>query len=160
MLRLGRGGTGNSMTINEIADSEGLTTANVRKLMMILREASLVQSVRGRLGGYALNGDASEITIGRILDALGGRMFDSTEFCGKFTGDVRICVNSNTCSVRSLWGVLDGLIGGVLHRIRLSDLLATEGQVSLSLRTHLEHTMDQLLGDGRSAAQTFPVIEA
>ncbi|MEW5874888.1 MAG: Rrf2 family transcriptional regulator [Candidatus Zixiibacteriota bacterium] len=161
MLRLGRCDDGKSLTISEIADQEGLTAANVRKLMMILREAGLVQSVRGRLGGYALNGNPSDITVGRILTALGGRMFDSQEFCGKFTGDVTICVNSTTCSVRSLWGVIDGLVGGVLHRIRLSDLLATEGQVSFSLRQHLEATMDQILGDNRRPpAKALPMIEA
>jgi DNA-binding IscR family transcriptional regulator len=77
-------------------------------------------------------------------------MFDS-EFCGRFSGDVNLCINSNACSVRSLWGVLDGLISGVLHRIRLSDLIGDEKRVSLSLRDHLEATIDELLGEDESA---------
>ena len=113
--------------------------------MMILREAGLVQSVRGRLGGYRLKGDPSEISLGHIIEALGGRMFDS-EFCGRFAGDVSLCLNSNACSVRSLWGVLDGLISGVLHRIRLSDLIGDEKRVALSLRHHLEAMIEELLG--------------
>jgi hypothetical protein len=46
-----------------------------------------------------------------------------------------------------LWGVLDGLVSGVLNRVRLSDLVGGETGVSLSLRRHLEETIDQLLGD-------------
>jgi Rrf2 family iron-sulfur cluster assembly transcriptional regulator len=146
MLRLGQSSNGNSLTISEIADKEGLSVANVRKLMMLLREAGLVRSVRGRLGGYALNGKASEITLGRIIESLGGRMY-SSEFCDRFTGDVNLCVNSGECSVRSLWGVLDGLVSGVLNRIRLADLVGDETGVSLSLRRHLEETIDYLLGE-------------
>jgi len=48
MMQLARCAPGKSITIGEIAGREGLSVANVRKLMMILREARLVQSVRGR----------------------------------------------------------------------------------------------------------------
>jgi Rrf2 family protein len=150
MLRLGQCENGNSLTINEISEQEGLTVPNVRKLMMVLREAGLVRSVRGRLGGYRLKVDPSDITLGHIIESLGGRMFDS-EFCGRFSGEVNLCINSSECSVRSLWGVLDGLISGVLHRIRLSDMIGDEKRVSLSLRDHLEATIDQLLGEDENA---------
>jgi Rrf2 family iron-sulfur cluster assembly transcriptional regulator len=160
MLRLGRVSEGGSLTIHDIAEQEGLSVANVRKLMMILREGGLVQSVRGRLGGYALSEPASQITLGRIMESLAGRMYDPA-FCGKHSGEVMICVNSGACSVRSLWGVLDGLIGGVLHRIRLSDLIGDEGNVTFSLRKHLEATIDQLLGHADPAApHRLPVINS
>src|SRR3990172_5464602 len=97
MLRLGRVGEGESLTNHEIAEQEGLSVANVRKLMIILREAGLVQSVRGRSGGYALSEPATNITLGRIMESLAGRMYDP-EFCGKHSGEVTICVNSGACS--------------------------------------------------------------
>ena len=161
MLRLGQCENGNSLTINDISEQEGLSVPNVRKLMMVLREAGLVRSVRGRLGGYRLKGNPSDITLGHIIETLGGRMFDSA-FCGRFSGDINLCINSNACSVRSLWGVLDGLISGVLHRIRLSDLIGDEKRVSLSLREHLEATVDQILGENQNAGaacHTGGVIE-
>ncbi len=161
MLRLGQCENGNSLTINEISEREGLSVPNVRKLMMVLREAGLVRSVRGRLGGYRLKVNPSDITLGHIIESLGGRMFGS-DFCGRFSGEINLCINSNACAVRSLWGVLDGLISGVLHRIRLSDLIGDEKRVSLSLRDHLEATIDQLLGqdeDDRIARHAGGVIE-
>ena len=54
--------------------------------------------------------------------------------------------------MRSLWGVLDGLVSGVLHRIRLSDLIGTDGTVVLNLRHHLEATIDNLLGSRNGSA--------
>jgi Rrf2 family protein len=161
MLQLARAKDGKSLTINEIAEEEGLTVANARKLMMVLREAGLVESVRGRLGGYTLKGNPSQITLGQIIDALGGRMFDE-EFCGRFTGDVNLCVNSGACSVRSLWGVLDSVVSGVLHRLRLSDLIGEEREVGVSIRDHLVATMDDLLAasDRAPRPHALPVIEA
>jgi Rrf2 family protein len=159
LLRLGRAGDGGSLTINEIAETEGLTVANVRKLMMILREADLVQSVRGRSGGYALKGNPREITVGLVMEKLGGRMYDDS-FCGKHTGDLLLCINSSACSVRSLWSVIDGMVAGVLHKIHLSDLLGTDGSVTLNLRGHMESTIEELLGPPRVVAsgKSLPVI--
>lgn len=152
LVSLGRCENGNSLTINEIATKEGLTVPNVRKLMMLLREAKLVESVRGRAGGYALKHDARDISVGQIVESLGGRMYDAA-FCGRFTGELAICTHSSACSVRSLWAILDDLIGGVLHRIRLSDLIGTdEAQTTISLRKHLESTIEEMLGDGAVAA--------
>lgn len=157
LLRLGRSQDGNPLTINEIAEREGLTVPNVRKLLMILREADLVRSVRGRTGGYALKGNPADITLGPVFEALGSRMYDET-FCPRHTRDLMICVNSSACSVRSLWGILDGLISGVLHRIRLSDLLGGEGAAGLNLRQHLEATIEQLLGkESQTDSQGLPV---
>ena len=158
LLRLGRCHIGNSLTINEIAEMEGLSEANVRKLLMMLRQSGFVQSVRGRTGGYALASSPSEITVGQVMEALGGRMYDD-EFCGKHSGDVRICVNSTGCSVKSLWGVLDGLVSGILHRIRLSDLLVTDGSLSMSLRQHVDETVEEVLGK-RAGMFGLPVIRS
>jgi Rrf2 family iron-sulfur cluster assembly transcriptional regulator len=158
LLRLGRCPEGNSLTINEIADQEGMSIPNARKLLMLLREAGFVDSVRGRTGGYVLKEDPATITVGHVLEALGGRMFDEA-FCGRFTGDLSLCMNSSTCTVRSLWGVLDGLISGVLHRIRLSDLIGTEGSTPVNLRRHLEATIDELLGrNGQGGARATPPV--
>ncbi|HUU45697.1 MAG TPA: Rrf2 family transcriptional regulator [Acidobacteriota bacterium] len=145
LLRLGQTNNSNSLTINEIAVKERLSVANVRKLMMILRELDLVESVRGRSGGYALKSDPKEISVGQVLEQLGGRMYDK-EFCGRHSGQLIDCTHTNACSVRSLWAVLDGLVGGVLGRISLADLIGDERKATLSLRGHLRATIVEMLG--------------
>lgn len=143
LLQLSKAGGDGSLTINEIAEAEGLSVANVRKLMMILREAGLVQSVRGRSGGYALNATPADITVGQVFESLSGRFFDDS-FCDKHSGELTVCINSNACAVRSLWNVLDGLLWGVLNRTRLSDLIGQEGPLSTRLRLHVESTVAEL----------------
>lgn len=143
LLQLSKAGGDGSLTINEIAEAEGLSVANVRKLMMILREAGLVQSVRGRTGGYALNATPHDITVGQVFESLSGRFFDDA-FCDKHSGELSVCINSSACAVRSLWNVLDGLLWGVLNRTRLSDLIGQEGPLSARLRLHVESTVAEL----------------
>jgi Rrf2 family protein len=146
LLRLARVGADGSSTINEIAEAEGLSVANVRKLMMILREAGLVQSARGRAGGYTLSAPPGEITVGKVFESLSGRFYDDA-FCNKHSGELTICINSNACAVRSLWNVLDGLLWGVLNRTHLSDLIGAEGPLASRLQRHVEDTVASLTID-------------
>ena len=160
LVSLGRCDNGNSLTIKEIAIKEGLSVPNVRKLMMLLREAELVESMRGRAGGYVLKRDARDISVGLILESLGGRMYDEA-FCGRHSGELAICTHSSACSVRSLWAILDGLIGGVLHRIRLSDLIGNdEEQTTVTLRKHMESTIEDMLGHESELSAPAVVGEA
>ena len=59
-----------SLTLNQIADREGLSVANAGKLMWILRKAGLVQSQRGANGGYTLARPASEIRLNEVIRIL------------------------------------------------------------------------------------------
>jgi Rrf2 family protein len=113
------------LTLGEVARDEGLTVAYVAKLVRMLRRAGLVTSVLGRAGGYSLARDAERITLLEILNALGGKMYD-TNYCDRFPGEQAVCTHMGDCSIRSLWGVLKGLIDGVLVQTRLSDLVSTE----------------------------------
>jgi Rrf2 family protein len=54
LLRLAQEGDDGSMTIPAISQSEGISQAYVAKLMRILRRGGLVESVRGKVGGYTL----------------------------------------------------------------------------------------------------------
>src|SRR5258707_12706669 len=62
---------GESLTLSQIAEREGLSVANAGKLMWILNKAGLVQSQRGTKGGYKLARPAKDIppnAVVRITD--------------------------------------------------------------------------------------------
>jgi len=147
MMQLGRGAPGESLTIGEIARREGLSVANVRKLMSLLRENGLVSSVRGRTGGYALAGQAAEIPVGRIMESLGGRLYDK-DYCLRFTGSNGVCSNSPSCTLRSLWGILDGIVNGVLQRMSLAELIEEGTEVKRHVRRHLENAIKRITETG------------
>ena len=54
LLQLARLEDGESLTLGQIAEREGISGANAGKLLWLLSKAGLVQSVRGNRGGYRL----------------------------------------------------------------------------------------------------------
>ena len=123
-------GTGASVTIGEISRAEGLSTANVGKLLRILRLAGVVTSERGREGGYSLATVPEEIRIGTVLDHLGGRIV-AEEFCSRHSGTRPICVHSVDCSVISLWERVQTAVDDVLLSTTLADLLPEDEAASI-----------------------------
>ena len=109
------------LTVAVISEREGLSGPYVAKLMGALRQAGLVQSVRGRTGGFVLSRPPGEITVGDALNGLGGHLFESG-FCESHHGTTEECVHLNRCSIRTLWGVLGRIIDQVLERTTLADL--------------------------------------
>jgi Rrf2 family protein len=129
LLHMAGKGTGASLSIPEISRAEGLSIPNVAKLMRLLRIGGFVASVRGQAGGYTLTRPPNEISVGSVLELLGGRLF-SSNFCDRHSGLLPTCTHGENCGLRSLWGVLQKAIDGVLANLMLSDLLKPEGEMS------------------------------
>lgn len=124
LLQIAREPTG-SLSIPEIAAREGLTAANVGKLMRVLRQAGLVKSSRGQKGGYQLAIAPEELKVGAALNLLGGRLY-SKEFCDCYRGLEAVCVHNLDCSIRSLWALVDAAVERALRNMTLQDLLCGE----------------------------------
>ncbi|MDJ0704791.1 MAG: RrF2 family transcriptional regulator, partial [Leptolyngbyaceae cyanobacterium MO_188.B28] len=58
-------------SVNEIAKRQGLPAPYLEKLLIELRRAGLVKSVRGAQGGYQLACPPAQISLGQILEAVG-----------------------------------------------------------------------------------------
>ena len=124
LLQLARHHGPEPLTVAVIAEEEGLSIPYVGKLMNHLRQSHMVESVRGRSGGYTLTKPAEEITLADALEALGGSFF-SAGFCDAHNGTHARCVHLGDCSIRSLWGVLGDIFDRVLRRTTLADLAAS-----------------------------------
>jgi len=117
------------MTIPEIAKVEGLSQTHVAKLLMILRKDGFITATRGQAGGYSLARPATEINVGEVLAALGGKLYDD-EFCSKHAGQMSICQHAVDCSVKSLWQVIQGAVDHVLKDLTLADMISKGDQIS------------------------------
>lgn len=118
------------LTIPQLSEMEGLTPHYVAKLTRVLRMAGFINSTRGYKGGYVLSRPAEEITIGPVLEALGGILFDK-KFCGSHSGSMRLCTNSVDCSVRSLWQIIQASVDNVLDKITLHHLVSREKESAI-----------------------------
>jgi Rrf2 family protein len=109
------------LRIPEIAQSEGLSPEYTAKLMRSLRQGGLVVSTRGATGGYRLAKPAASVSVWEALNVLGGTLF-SEGFCEAHPGQLRDCVHSTDCSVRSLWSWIGTALKTALSAVTLADL--------------------------------------
>ena len=130
LLRIAKSDSPNGLTIPEISELEGLSTANVAKILRVMRLAGFIESARGQTGGYKLKKPADQILVGDVLTSLGGKLYESG-FCDTHAGIENICTNSIDCSIRSLWKTVQSLLDEVLSKISLQDLLGKEEDVDL-----------------------------
>lgn len=122
------------LTIPEMGQAEGVSPAYAAKILRVLRKGGFVKAARGKEGGYTLARPAEAIVIGDVIDALGGRLFESN-FCKSHAGQAAICTRSVDCSVRSLWRAVQVAVDHVLSKATLRDLLQNEEDMNSWVRT-------------------------
>src|SRR6266508_1747754 len=132
LLRVAGEARGQSLTLPEIAAAEGLSVPYAAKLLSILRQAGLIESVRGRSGGSRLARAPEAIGLGSLLLDLGEPLFDEPSYCERHAGSSAgsSCVHHDACSLRPLWQTLEQWIRGALDQITVADLLKSEGSIA------------------------------
>ena len=139
------------LTLGQIAASEGMTSAYAGKIMRLLVQEGIVESTRGRSGGYRLSRDASAISVAEVLRATGSKFYEE-ELCEPNGGSGGLCVHNNDCSIRSLWMGIQSMIDGMLREMSLSQLICDESTMEKNiqaLRSEAEAEVSALAGDGQ-----------
>jgi Rrf2 family iron-sulfur cluster assembly transcriptional regulator len=122
---------GESLTLAQIAEREGISVANAGKLLWILNKAGLVQSLRGTKGGYHLARPASEIRLSDIIKVLDDDVVAS--HCKSHTGVLDVCIHTGDCGIRPVIIGLHEIVQKALSEITLAQLIGTEANVDAVL---------------------------
>jgi Rrf2 family transcriptional regulator, iron-sulfur cluster assembly transcription factor len=120
-----------SLTLAQIAQREGITTANAGKLLWLLNKAGLVQSTRGTKGGYQLARPATEIRLSEIIKVLDEDQVGA--HCQSYTGALDVCIHTGNCGIRPVIVGLHEVVQDALSRITLSQLVGNESSVDRTL---------------------------
>ncbi len=104
---------------NEIAHRQGVPTDYLDQIMIKLRGADLVKSVRGRSGGYLLGRASAEITMWDIFYAVEGNSMVPVDCI--LTN--HICDFESSCSSKDAWTTIFGSVKSSLSAINLSGLV-------------------------------------
>ena len=118
---------GESLTLPQIAEREGISTANAGKLMWLLNKAGFVQSTRGTKGGYFLSRPAADIRLSEIIKVLDEDVLD--KHCGSYTGVMDECVHNVDCGIRPVIVGLHEIVENALSQITLAQLVGNERAV-------------------------------
>ena len=126
-LHLARRAGEGPITGREIAAGERLPADYVEQILLRLRRAGLVNSTRGARGGYSLAKTPDEISVREVIAASELGTFDL--HCVTHPVGEERCAESQSCSIRPVWVMLQQKIDNVLDSVHLGDLLVDERTV-------------------------------
>jgi len=101
----------------EIAARQQIPESYLNQLLVVLRRAGLVRSVRGAAGGYLLARDPHQVTAADVVAALHGAGYLSSDGAGGAAGGA-------AWVVRGLRGRVNQAVRRELERLTLADLVA------------------------------------
>ena len=104
--------------LKEIAKRESISLKYLEQLIVPLRTAGLVKSVRGSKGGYSLAKPPSEICLNDLIEILEGSL--NLIEC---LNDSKVCQKIPTCVTRDIWKEVSVAIQGIFHSVTLEDMV-------------------------------------
>jgi len=118
---------GESLTLPQIAEREGISAANAGKLMWLLNKAGFVHSTRGTKGGYFLARPADSVRLNEVIKVLDQDVMN--KHCDNYTGVLDSCVHNGDCGIRSVIVGLHEIVANALSQITLAQLVGSESTV-------------------------------
>ncbi|MGH7559816.1 MAG: RrF2 family transcriptional regulator [Gemmatimonadales bacterium] len=123
LAKRGKAGSG-PVAARELAEAERLPSDYAEQILLRLRRAGLVESVRGAKGGYYLARDPVEITVRDVMAASEHQTFEPN--CSSHPVDAERCAPTSGCSIRPIWHSLQRRVDEFLSSITLADLLTEQ----------------------------------
>lgn len=102
----------------EIAKRQDLSAKYLEQLIILLRGAGLIRSVRGRRGGYMLARKPEKISVGEIVETLEGKL--SVVDC---VLEPELCYRAVECPTRDIWVGMTDVLKEQLFSLSLWDIL-------------------------------------
>jgi Rrf2 family cysteine metabolism transcriptional repressor len=114
-----RSGTGEPVRIRDIAEAQGIPSRFLVQILLQLKSAGLVQSVRGASGGYQLAKEPAEITLGEVMAVVDGQSGAIRSNAGRCTPITRALVSTWQKVAATEREMLDGLtFADLIHDLR------------------------------------------
>lgn len=108
----------------QVAASQHIPENYLNQLLLVLRNAGLVKSLRGPSGGHMLARSPAEINLGEALTALEGPLQAMDCVSPDFTD----CCLLEVCVIRDVWREVKLATDEVLYSTSLQELLQSRAQ--------------------------------
>jgi Rrf2 family protein len=123
LLFLAEAPDGEAVLISEIASKHRIPKKFLEQILLDLKNHGLVQSRRGRSGGYALLKSASEISFGQVLRIIDGPLAPLpclSRVAYRRCGD---CEDEGNCALKRVFAISHRATVTVLDQTSLADAL-------------------------------------
>lgn len=108
-----------AVPLSQIAERQQISVAYLEQIFMLLRRAGLVESARGRSGGYRLMRPATAITVAEVMHAA-----EEETRMTRCKDEAGPCLHGTHCLTHGLWSALGSEIERFLSGITIADVVA------------------------------------
>jgi Rrf2 family iron-sulfur cluster assembly transcriptional regulator len=119
MADLAKFGTQGALPLPAIAERQQISLAYLEQLFLKLRRAGLVESARGRSGGYRLGRPADAISVADVMAAVE----EDTRMTRCGGEAAKPCLPGQRCLTHGLWDALGDQIASFLANVTLQEVL-------------------------------------
>lgn len=119
---------GGPVAAREMAEAERLPADYVEQILLRLRRAGLIESVRGARGGYLLARPPHSISVRDVMNASEHQTFEIN--CEQHQVEAERCSASSGCSIRPMWHALQQKIDDFLGGVTVADLMKQDTEVA------------------------------
>lgn len=106
------------LQLGDIAKRQEVSVKYLEQIIIPLKKAHYIESVRGRKGGHILTKPPEEITVGEIVALL-----EESSGLVKCAKDTTVCERADICPTRLLWKEAYEAMFDRLEAITLADLV-------------------------------------
>lgn len=110
---------GRRVSMTEIAECYGISREHLRKVVHTLAQLGIIETFRGKNGGFVLRKQPGEINIGELVEATEQRkpVIDC---------DSQPCILNASCSLKGMLGKAENAFYNTLKAFTLADLLKSK----------------------------------
>jgi Rrf2 family iron-sulfur cluster assembly transcriptional regulator len=119
MADLAKYGADGALPLPAIAERQQISLAYLEQLFLKLRRAGLVESARGRSGGYRLGRPAGAISVADVMAAVE----EDTRMTRCGGEAAKPCMPGQRCLTHRLWDALGDQIASFLENVTLQEVL-------------------------------------
>lgn len=109
----------------DIAANQGISDSYLENILIVLKNAGIIETTRGANGGYILCRDPAQISVLEIVTTLEGPL-DLVDCVSKPSA----CMKSSSCSAHCLWKEISDNLKSMLEKKSLKDMLDKESSFS------------------------------
>ncbi|MCE9612641.1 MAG: Rrf2 family transcriptional regulator [Lentisphaerae bacterium] len=112
--------------IADLATAERIPKKFLERILLELNRRGVLQSRKGRGGGYLLNRAPDQITIAEIVRAMDGPLAPVPCVSQTAYGHCVECPDERHCGIRAIMQEVRDAIAGILDKATLADLVQAE----------------------------------
>jgi Rrf2 family protein len=122
-----KAGDGRALRIEEIAKRSGTPKRFLEQILLEIRNAGIVSSIRGRSGGYILDKDPATVQLSELLRLIDGPMAPLPCLSQRHYARCEDCTDEETCRIRRVFAEVFWSYLVLIESLSLADLVRSPG---------------------------------